>query len=168
MKYMENKIKEITVKTVIVILGKALQEASKVDPDIKEELKAFPDGFTIAMRVLPIGPKMGLKKEGDRLYYLGSNVDPDQAQLVVNFKNLQAAFLVFTAQMGTVEGFVQHRLNVKGDLSNAMIFTRCVNIVQRYLFPAVINKMILKKLPPMPLKKHLLRFVIYGSLPLGK
>ena len=146
MKYPENIIKEITVKVVMAVLGKAIQEASKVDEDVKKEISFYDDGFTVMMRVLPEGPKMAIRKNGDRFYYLGSNISPDEADLVINFKNLQSAFLVFTAQMGTVEGFVQHRLNIKGDLANAMVFTRCVNIVQRYLFPAVINKLILKEL----------------------
>lgn len=158
--------KNLVIKIVMFIMGRGMQSASKHDSDIKKEIESFPEGFRIAMKVLPNGSSLTVEKKGNNMKYLGSkNLGAD---LVINFKNSESAFMVFTAQMGTAKGFAEHRISVKGELSYAMTFTRCINILQGYLFIGIINKRIMKRLPPMPFKKQLIRFVIYFlGIPFG-
>lgn len=158
--------KTIVNQIVLFVLGRGFQAASKVDKDVQKEIAAWPEGFTVMMRVLPEGPSMVVRKQNDRIKYIGTkHNDPD---LVVNFKNDDSAFMVFTAQVGTAKGYAEHRMSVKGDLTNAMILIRCLNMIEGYLFPKIINKMILKRVPPMPPLKQLYRLYIYLiGIPLG-
>ncbi len=167
-KYGTNRVKCRVVKFVMGLLGKALQEVSKIDEEVKEEIKALPEGFVGAMFVLPDGPSMAFKKEGDRLRYLGTDYPVDEADLVIMFKNLESAYMVMTAQLSTHKAYAQHRISVKGDLVNAMIITRCLNIVQAYLFPGPLGKLVLKRPLPMPLERQLNRLKLFAMLPLGK
>lgn len=161
------RLKPLIIKIVLFIMGRGMQSASKHDNDIKEEIKSFPEGFQITMKVLPNGSALTVKKQGNRMKYLGSNNNID-ADLIIHFKNTESAFMIFTAQMGTPQGFAEHRISVKGELRYAMTFTRCINILQGYLFIGIINKRIMKRLPPMPLKKQLVRFIIYFlGIPFG-
>ncbi len=167
MKYAGNRFKRSIVKFVLSLLGKAIQEVSKVDEEVKMEMRALPEGFVAMMKVLPSGPSMAVKKEGDRFHYLGSDYPEDKADLVVMFKNLESAFMVLTAQMSTHRAYAEHRISVKGDLVKAMIFTRCLNIVQAYLFPKFVAGIVLKRVPPMG-GRQMKRLKVMLNLPFGK
>ena len=83
-------------------------------------------------------------------------------------KNIESAVLIFTAQIGTPQGYAEHRMSIKGDIGQAMSLIRCLNIVQAYLFPKIISKRILKRVPNFTIKKHLNRFIIYFvGIPFG-
>ncbi len=164
-RYKSNKIKYSTVKLVLGVLGKALEKVSKVDEEVKMELSALPENFTAVMTVLPNGPSMKVEREGDHFKYLGTSEKREEAELVVMFKNLESAFMILTGQMSTHKAYAQHRVSVKGDLVKAMIFTRCLNIVQAYLFPGFVAKMVLKRRPPMPADRQLKRMKVLLTLP---
>lgn len=98
--------------------------------------------------------------------YRGSGLE--EADLVVNFKNLECAFLVCTGQLGPAQGYAEHRMSIKGDLSQAMAYIRCLNILEAYLFPKIISRRIMKRVPPMGLRKQAVRLVIHlMGIPLG-
>jgi hypothetical protein len=158
--------KTFVVKTVLFILGRSFQSASKLDPDIKREIANWEEGFSFMMKVFPNGPRMMVEKRRGILKYCGSM--PGSADLVITFKSLESAFLLFTAQCGTCQGFAESRFIVNGDIPTAMSLTRCLNVLQGHLFPSVISQLILKRLPPMPWHKQLIRLYIYFlGLPFG-
>ncbi len=167
-KYSSNRMKYRVVKFVLSLLGKALQEVSKIDEEVQMELRALPDGFVGAMLVLPDGPSVAFRKDNGRLYYLGTDYPAENADLIVMFKNLESAFMVMTAQLSTHKAYAQHRISVRGDLVQAMIVTRCLNIVQAYLFPGPLSGLVLKRKLPMPLQRQINRFKLFAKLPLGK
>jgi hypothetical protein len=160
-------MKNLIIRVLFFILGRGLQSGSKHDPDIKRELESIPEGLRIQMKVSPCGGSMTVQKhEGTLRYRVGG---PHEADLTIKFKNTESAFMVLTAQIGTPRGFAEHRIGVEGMLPYAMIFTRCVNILMGHLFPWFINKRIMKRLPPMPLRKQWIRLKIYAlGVPFGK
>lgn len=159
-------LKSSVSSVVLFILGRGLQSASKHDPDVIKELEAMEDGTSIIMNIMPKGPKMCLIKDKGRIYYKGGKME--DADLVINFKNIECAFMMFTAQVGTAKAYAEHRMSVKGDLAKAMILIRCLNILEGHLFPKIINKRILKQVPPMGLKKQGVRLIIYTvGIPFG-
>ena len=83
--------------------------------------------------------------------------------MTVRFKSPADAFRVFTGQIGVAQAYGEHRFVVKGNLSLALAFTRCVDRVEGYLFPAVLAKRILKRLP----KKEVSSLRVYASVLLG-
>lgn len=150
-------------KIVLTVLGRAMRSASRHDSRIKKEIAAFDEGFTIRMEI-PGGPSMVLEKKDGRLK--GSSLK--DADLVLTYKNLQSAFLVLTPQLGIAEAFSQHRISVKGDIVNALIFSRCLVILLAYLYPEFIVKKLVKRVPPMGFKEYLTRLWIYCiGIPLG-
>ena len=153
------KFKTFVVKTVLFVLGRSFQAASKLDPDIKREIASWEEGFVFMMVVFPNGPRMSVEKRKGRLIRRGSR--PQTADLIVTFKSLDSAFLVFTAQCGTCRAFAENRFIVNGDTAKAMSLVRCLNILERYLFPLAVNRLILKRPPAMPVSKHFIRAYIY-------
>jgi len=161
------RFKKVLVRIVFLVLGRGFQGASRVDIDIKNEVRDyFPEGFTIMFTVWPEGPSMTLRSTGSTLIYGGS--DPIAADLTINFKNLESAFMLFTAQIGTPQAYAEHRIFAKGDLVKVMALVRCLNIVERYLFPALINRRILRRLPSMGIRRHINRMYVYCvAVPFG-
>jgi hypothetical protein len=153
------RFKILVVKTVLFILGRSFHAASKLDPQIKKEVAAWEEGFTFMMKVFPHGPRMSVEKRKGLLVYRGFR--PENADLVITFKSIESAFLVFTAQCGTCRAFAENRFIVVGDIPKAMSLVRCLNALQRYLFPLFINRLIVKRPPPMPWYKQFIRVYIY-------
>ncbi len=150
--------KTAVCKIVLVVLGRAFQSGARHDPDIRREVAAFPEGFILVMNVLPFGPRMALEKHNGKLKYRGSRYA--QGDLVINFKNLECAFMVLTPQIGATQAFAERRLTVIGDLGYAMVFTRCLNMLLAHLYPRFICKRLVKRVPPMPLKKQWIKLKI--------
>ena len=160
-------MKKIACSILLFCLGRGFQAVSGMDPDVKKELEAWEEGFTILFEVAPKGPYLHLRKDKGRIRFLG--LRKAEAELVVHFKNIEAAFLVLTAQIGTPRAFAEHRISVMGSLPESMRLVRCLNYVQYYLFPAFIARRILKRLPPIPTRRLLSgRIMVYlFGVPLG-
>jgi len=150
--------KALVAKIVFIVLGRAFQSGARHDPDIKKEVSAWPEGFILIMNVLPLGPRMAMEKTNGRLKYRGAKYD--DGDLVVNFKNLECAFLVLTPQIGSAQAFAERRMTVKGDIAYAMAFTRCLNTLLTLLYPKFICKRLLKRVPPMSMKKLMVKVVV--------
>jgi len=151
-------IKSLVVSTVFFVLGRALQSLSRRDETIRSEAASWPEGTTVLFRVLPKGPRMAFTSKADgTIKYLGSKVGEQDATLVINFKNLEAAFLMMTAQLGTAKAYAGHRMSVRGDLTIALSNIRCLNVAERYLFPTIIAKNVVKRLPDIPVGKRYTR-----------
>jgi hypothetical protein len=160
------RFKTLVVKMVLFILGRSFHSASKLDSDIRSEIADWEEGFRFMMKVYPQGPRMSVEKWKGILKFRGFR--PESADLIITFKSLESAFLLFTAQCGTCQGFAESRFIVNGDVSRAMSLTRCLNVLQGYLFPSVISRLILKRLPPLPWHKQLIRLYIYTlGIPFG-
>ena len=126
------RFKEIYVKSILVFLGNAFTLAAKVDPRIKREVETLRDGFVMVMNVHPEGPRISLKKINGKLKYTGKTYD--DGDLVITFKNIEAAILVTTPQRTLEQAFAEKRMTVKGDLSVAVTVTRALNVLLGYLF----------------------------------
>jgi len=164
------RFKVTVIKIVLFILGRALQCASRIDRRVKAEIADWPEGFAIMFMVLPNGPWMGLVKDGGgRLRYRGRSLAEDEADLIFFFKNVESAFLVLTAQLSTPQANAEHRVSVKGEIGKAMTLLRCLNVVQTYLYPKIIAKLAVKRVPHIPFfEKQINRLRIYLlGIPLG-
>ena len=67
--------------------------------------------------------------------------------VTIRFKSPADAFRVFTGQISVAQAYAQHRFTLRGTLSLALPFVRCVDIAEGYLFPAVLARRILKRQP---------------------
>ena len=145
------RFKMKVIKTVLFILGRSLQSASKLDKSIKKELNEWPEGFSFMMKVQPDGPKMSMvRNKSGCLEYRGNRLKENDVDLIILFKNVECAFMTFTAQLSTPQAYAEHRISVKGDLAMVMSLMRCLNVIQAYLYPKIIAKLAVKRVPHIP------------------
>ncbi len=154
-----NRAKRFIVRANFFILGRGLQAASRFDSCIKKEISRWNEGFTVVMKVRPEVLSLAWRKSSGRIRYMGSG--SVEADLAVIMKNLDTAFLMVTAQMGTFQAYAQNRIALEGNTVDAMILTRCLNTVEAYLFPKFVSRRILKRLPKMTPRRFCIRFLIY-------
>lgn len=161
-------MKLLVSKMFMLSLGRGFQAAAALDDEIKKEIAFWPDGFTIMMKVKPFGPCMVMIKKNGLLKYAGGAARPD-ADLIISFKNLESGFMVLTGMMGTPQAYCEHRTSVKGNLAEAMRLIRCLENVLAYLFPEILSKRLLKRVPNLTPKRLLNRGIIYAiGIPFGR
>ncbi len=149
----------LVVKSALFILGRGFQSLALRDEVVKQEVDSWEESFSVLLEVLPRGPYLLLQKRNGKLRMVG--LRSDDADLVISFKTLGSALLIFTGRMSTPQAYAEHRMSVKGDLARAMSLTRCLNQVQFYLFPAFIARRILKRMPVMTWRRFALRLYVY-------
>jgi len=152
-------LKRGIVKTGFLALGRAIESASHFEKDVIKEIADWPEGFSFNMTVLPYGPNLVMVKRKGVMKMLHV-WKKDDANLIVEIKNLSTAFKMITTQLGAHNVFAQHKIGVIGNVADSMKLIRVIYIAEGYLFPEILNKNILKKSPKMTLKKHLNRFHI--------
>jgi len=159
----KKRFKTLSSKILLFVLGKGYQSASKVDMSIRKEIEKWPKNFNFMMKIDPDGPNISFKKmNNNTVKYMGSKIKEKEIDLIIFFKNIESAFMVLTAQLGTAEATCQHKIGVKGSLPITMSFIRCLNIVETYLFPKFIVKRILRRVPKISFfKKQKNRLFIY-------
>lgn len=143
---LKQSAKSTAVHVVFFFLGRAFQVLSRRDPIIREEIQSWKQGFTLKMQVRPLEPSVILARKGDRIEALKPNGAP-RADMSVQFRSLDAAFLVMSGQIGIAQAYAQHRFSLKGSIADCMVLVRCVDIIEGYLFPKFIARKILKQFP---------------------
>ena len=164
------RFKVAIIKIAFFVLGRAFQSAAWVDRQIKREIEEWPEDFSLMIQVLPNGPRMALAKdERGHLRRQAGGLSEDKADLVVFFKNIECAFLLFSAQISTAQAYAEHRISVKGELPMAMALVRCINIVETYLLPGPVARRMVKRLPSIPaVQRYAVRLLIYVlGIPFG-
>lgn len=155
------------LKIMFFIVGRALVAASQVDDEFAAEIQGFPDGLHIQMMVMPSGPHFGFEVQTDKTLKLSKNA-VGEADLVIRFKHLVHAFLVFSFQEGTARAFAHDRMFVDGDVSQAIRLTRMMNRLEVLILPKLIAQGALKRYPNIGLGEKLAGGAkVYGRLTLN-
>ena len=149
-----------TCSMVSACLCRALKFLSLRDSHIKDEAARWPRGKTLRLEIPGArGFTVTGGKEGVR------TLSPDaKGDVTIRFKSPADAFKVFTGQISVAQAYGQHRFVLKGNMGLAMPFVRCVDRVEGYLFPAVLAKRILKRLP----EKEVSSARVYLAVLLGR
>ena len=153
--------KRMVVSAGFYALARGSESASKFDDELKSELNAWPEGYTLMLKVAPNGRELWLQKKGDSLKWISPQ--KNDADLIVLFKNLDTAFRIITTLSNVHTAFVQNRIMVYGDVAQSMVLIRVLNIVQAYLFPPFLSKNVLKRVPKFSLSQHLGRLRVYTT-----
>jgi len=154
-------MKKLIIKIGFFALKRGSISVSRFNKELKNELKAWPDGFTIQLKVLNNGPSISFMKKKNRL--TGISNKKENYDLIVVFKTIDIAFRVITTLSSVPKAFTQNRLAVYGSTADSMILIRILNIVQSYLFPPILSKRILKRVPQFGFKEHLGRIRVYTT-----
>ncbi len=156
------RAKRALASTSLLALGAAFEIVSKHSAELVAEIADCEDGYIFSIGVLPDGPAISLKKEGNRIRYLGKGYK--DTKLKILFKNLDAAVLVFIGRMGTHTATAQHRTILHGNIGEAMIVSRAMNIVETYIYPGFILKNTMKRPPKLTPAQLLLKVWVMATL----
>lgn len=141
-------------------LCRALKFLSRRDSRIKEEAARWPRGKALRLEI-PGARGFTVTGGGEGFRFLPPDAPGD---VTIRFKSPADAFRVFTGQLSVAQAYGQHRFVLKGNMALAMPFVRCVDRVEGYLFPAVLARRILKRLP----KKEVSTARVYGAVLSGR
>ena len=158
----EKRLKTCISSIVFWFLGRAFQSVVSFDKRAKEEAQSISDGTVVMLKVNPKGPSMALEKRQGKFLYIGA-AEVRKPDITIYFKNIDAAFLVLTGQLGIAQAYAEHRFTLKGDIFAAMAIVRILYLVEAYLFPQFMSKKLLKEMP----KKDTGKLKIYLATILG-
>jgi aldehyde:ferredoxin oxidoreductase len=162
--------KTTAIKIAMFAIGRAWQTLYRFDECLQREVAGWPQGYKVMFKVLPHGPQLVMGKDArGRLRYDGSRYSEEDVDLVFFFKNVECAFVVFSAQMGAAQAHAEHRTSVKGDLRYGLSVIRSLNVVQTYIFPQRIARRTVKRPARIPVfRKHAYRLWTYlVGIPFG-
>lgn len=156
------------VRIMTWMIGRLLEAASQVDKKVRDEVAAFHNSFVFSMGSLPDGPVFAMQKMADGSLYCLRKNDTATADLIISFKHVKLAFLVFAFQEGTARSFANERILLDGEISHGMIIVRCLDRMESLVLPRFIAKRALKRYPPISLPEKLgLAFKIYLQFIMG-
>lgn len=131
-------------KVILFFLYRGMKVLYKYDTRIYEEISNWPIGMTMVLAAAEKGPKLCIRKVSWGIVRVSDIEDPD---IMIAFKSIDGAFLVFSGQIGTSQAYAQHRFLVKGDIAKVMSVVRCIDLTEGYLFPEIMTRRILRKVP---------------------
>jgi hypothetical protein len=156
------KSKFEVIDITLTVISVAFEVVSQKSATFQAEITDWNEGRRMSLGVLPKGPFVTLEKRDGRIVYLGKgSLNP---QVTFLFKNLDSAFLVFTAQMSAHQAVAECRVLVDGDNSYAMELNRALAIVETYLFPPFIAHKIFKRPPDLQKDPFKTRVKILSAL----
>ena len=136
------------VSAMMKLIARLFQAGSEVDEDIMYEVDALPEGYIFRMEASPGNPSFMLQKKNNVMCVIPDDT-PVKPTLVIRFKHISHAFLVFSFQEGTARAFANDRLLIDGNPSMAMKVVRCLNRVQAVVLPKLIAQRAIKTYPNM-------------------
>lgn len=151
-------------------MGRAIQAASRVDPEVRQEVKELPENFRFSLEVIPGGPALVVEKTpGGGLAYIGWRTAGRRIDLRIRIKGVAAAMLLFTFRESTAESAARNRLLVEGRLEGACAAVRIIDVVEVYLLPRFLARRAVKRYPEWPwVRKWWGRVRIYIRALLGR
>lgn len=153
-------LQQATCTIVAECLVRALKYLSTADSTIRAEARAWPSGKTLRLEVPGAG---GFTVTGTPWGFRKLDKETP-GDVTIRFKSPSDAFRVFTGQISVAQAYAQHKFVLRGNMAMAMPFVRCVDITEGYLFPDILAKRILKRLP----EKEVSTARVYGAVLLGR
>ncbi len=116
-------------KIILFFLYRGMKVLYKYDTRIRKEISNWPVGSTIVLAACKSGPYLCIRRVSWGIVRVSSIPNPD---ILITFKSLEGAFLVFSGQIG---------------IAQVMSIVRCIDLTEGYLFPKIMTKRILRKVP---------------------
>ncbi|MDI6850379.1 MAG: hypothetical protein QMD82_00350 [bacterium] len=140
-------IKRIYVKIAFWLLGRIFTILHGIDPEVKKYWQKIKNSNSFGFLIEPSGPCLLIEKQNSKIK--SALECSEKADILFIFKTLNSAFEVFTAQKSTISAYLENRILIKGDIGEVMWFMRIVDRLEFYLFPRIIARRVIKKLPEM-------------------
>lgn len=156
--------KRAVCAVVLFVLARALDVLAQRDAQVRREVAALGDGFTMRLEAGPGGPRLCVRLENGRV----RRVKDARADVTIAMKSLDAAFLLMTGVIGVAQAYAQHRFTLQGDITRAMPVVRCVDIAERYLFPWAWARRILRRRAKKEMPSLLLYLMVFCPFDMGR
>lgn len=153
--------KEIVLSLLIFVFKRGMVFLSKNDAEFMKIIEELPENFSFLITVRNTELSVSMKKSNGVLNCVKNQKEFD---LILEFSNLCSAFLVFAGFMPQHQAFAEHRLSIKGNISDALCLTDAINRLQRVIFPDIISKKLIKEFEGSNLKEKMLftKFYLYA------
>lgn len=148
------KAQRAYVALMMTVISRGLCAASINDDEVRSEVARFAPGYRIVMTVFPDGPRFALSVSDDHRFVRG-DFSEAEADLVIRFKHISHAYLVFTFQEGTARAFANDRMVADGDISDSIRLVRCLNRMEALILPGLVARRAVKEYRPLPLTQKL-------------
>jgi hypothetical protein len=125
-----------TVSALLSLTEEGLCAICRTDSAAHEDISGFPEGFTFEMTVLPSGPGLRVRKQGDRFLHDRGSSRPT---LSIQFKHLRHALRVITMVDDVPKAIANDRLVIDGELSWAMRIGRITERMMSALVPRALS-----------------------------
>ncbi len=139
-------LKALLLRILLWFLGRGICACARLDSRAAAEVAGWAEGQGLCLQIAPTGPAMALTKSDGRLRFLGLRAEP-AADLVIQFKHPEGALPVFLGRQSIAQAYAQRRMTMKGDLTFAMSVVRVMLITEAYLFPGLITRRIMQRVP---------------------
>lgn len=159
---MKQKMEKRLGAIVLYVMYAGICELYKIDGRVREEIDSWPDGMTYCLACSKDGPRLFFRKNKDKLQRLNPRIQR-YYDTCITFRSLEAAFMVLTGRQGIAQAYAAHAFTLHGDVGTAMELTRCVDVVESYLFPKVMTRRILKEVA----QKHCGTLALYTRILIG-
>ncbi len=156
----ESWFKKTIVNITLYFLGMGIQAAYRLEPEVKREMDNLPDPYTFILGAHG-GPSMVVQKRAGKVRYLRTVREHFKPDLTLRFKNLEYLYLAMTGRISTPDAAYHNRQYVEGSLNHMMAMIRVLNITQTLLFPNIIVRFYIKKVPRLTLRKMVNRVLAY-------
>lgn len=128
------------------VIARGLVSASHNDAEFQKEVQGFAVGTTIQMLVMPNVAQFTLEVLENGRFKIIKQLDK-KADLIIKFKHVSLAFLVFSFQESTTESFARDRMVADGDIVDAVRMVRCLNRLEVIILPKLIAQLAVKQYP---------------------
>jgi hypothetical protein len=125
-----------TVTALLSLTQEGLCAICKTDSAAHEDVLGFPEGFIFEMRVLPSGPRLRVRKQGDKFVRDEGSGRPT---LSIQFKHLRHALRVIAMVDDVPKAIANDRLVIDGELSWAMRIGRITERMMGALVPRALS-----------------------------
>ena len=148
--------KRAYVATMMEVVGRALAALTAEDEQTRETLAVLPEGFRFAMKVMPDGPGLMLRKNAKGVFvYEGAPRPGQRADLTILIKHIEHAFRMLTFQESTAQAFANDRMLVDGEIGYAVRMVRALNRLETIILPRLIAERAVKEVEDLPLPEKL-------------
>ncbi len=134
------KYKESVLRVLFYVFRKAMVFLSCRDDKIRCVMGEIPDGFVFSIKVQYANIKLSMIKMSDGFI----DAQDSKADLELIFVNPCSALLVFSGILSQHEAFAQHRIFIRGDISDALVLTSAIERLQEVIFPSFVVKRLKK------------------------
>ncbi len=178
-------VEKVVCRIILRVLQSGFQELYCFDNRVFEEINQWEDHMTYGLECSQggpslylqwrVNPKLNLDSDSNKLRKTtkimckkrkkGKLVRVKKPEVtyhdaVIHFTSIHMAFLVLTGQIGISGAYALHGFTLKGDIAKTMSFSRCVDIIEAYLFPKFMTKRIMADVP----KKEKSSLFVYANI----